>query len=110
MHTQTTTVSDDQVNDKHQSSGGEQYDVTGLVVRARPEQAQDVAGRLEAFRGVEVHAIGAEGNLVVTIEELDGEKLAVDTLKQISHVTGVLSTSLIYHHSDDGTLSQEKMQ
>ncbi len=99
------------MKDRHiEPADEQQYDITGLVVRARPEQAQDVAGRLEAFRGVEVHAIGAEGNLVVTIEELDGEKLAVDTLKQISHVTGVLSTSLIYHHSDDGALSQEKMQ
>ncbi|MEH6814226.1 MAG: chaperone NapD, partial [Motiliproteus sp.] len=62
----------------------ELFDITGLVVRTQPEKAQTVADQLELLKGVEVHAIGDKGNLVVTIEELDGEKLAVDTLTQIN--------------------------
>ncbi|MCW8886480.1 MAG: chaperone NapD [Motiliproteus sp.] len=92
------------------STDQEIFDITGLVVRSQPEKAQQVAEHLDALKGVEVHAIGDEGNLVVTIEEIDGEKYAVDTLTQISNVPGVISSSLIYHHSEEETQSQEKMQ
>ncbi len=86
------------------------FDITGLVVRTKPDNAHQVADRLELLKGVEVHAIGDEGNLVVTIEELDGEKLAVDTLNKINNVEGVISSSLIYHHSEEEEQSQEKIQ
>ncbi len=88
----------------------ELFDITGLVVRSQPAKAQQVADQLELLKGVEVHAIGDQGNLVVTIEELNGEKLAVDTLTQINNVPGVISSSLIYHHNEDEPQSQEKMQ
>ncbi len=92
------------------SQDQELFDITGLVVRSKPTNAQEVADRLQQLKGVEVHAIGDEGNLVVTIEELNGEKLAVETLNQINNVSGVISSSLIYHHSEEGSQSQEKMQ
>lgn len=93
-----------------QSEPEEQFDMTGMVVRTLPENSEAVAQELEALQGVEVHAIGEGGNLVVTIEELDGEKLAVKTIETISNISGVLSTSLIYHHSEDGALSEESKQ
>ncbi len=101
-------MSQDQDNSKDQPS--EQFDISGLVVRSQPENAHQVAEQLEQLKGVEVHAIGEEGNLVVTIEEVDGEKLAVDTITRISNVPGVISTSLIYHHSEDEEQSQENLQ
>lgn len=77
------------------------YDVTGVVVRARPEKAAHLAQQLGELKGVEVHAISDEGNLVVTVEELDGERLTLDTLKTINNMPGVLSTSMVYHHHDE---------
>ncbi|MEH6814856.1 MAG: chaperone NapD [Motiliproteus sp.] len=95
---------------QNDSKGQELFDITGLVVRSKPSKAQSVADQLQQFKGVEVHAIGDKGNLVVTIEELDGEKLAVDTLTQINNIPGVITSSLIYHHTEEESQSQEKMQ
>ena len=83
------------------------YEVTGVVVRARPERAAAVADRLAAMPGVEIHAIGDEGNLVVTIEEQGGEKIAVDTLSAMASLPGVIATSLVYHHADTDSTVQE---
>jgi len=77
----------------------EQFDITGVVVRAKPEQLEPIRAQLAQLRGVEVHALNPAGNLVVTIEELDGEKLALDTLSQINQIPGVLATTLVYHHT-----------
>jgi nitrate reductase NapD len=81
----------------------ERFDITGVVVRAVPGQASDVADSLNRLKGVEVHAIGDEGNLVVTVEELGGEKYALKTIETINSMPSVLSTSLVYHHSEDGS-------
>lgn len=81
----------------------EQFDITGVVVRAVPDQTVSVADSLNALKGVEVHAVGDEGNLVVTVEELHGEKFALKTIETINSMPGVLSTSLVYHHSEDGS-------
>ncbi|MCW8884868.1 MAG: chaperone NapD [Motiliproteus sp.] len=101
-------MSHDQDNSVDQQP--ESFDISGLVVRTQPEKAHQVAEQLELLKGVEVHAIGEEGNLVVTIEELDGEKMAVDTITKITNVPGVISTSLIYHHSEDEEQSQETQE
>ncbi|RDE24074.1 hypothetical protein DV711_00240 [Motiliproteus coralliicola] len=89
----------------------ELFDITGVVVRTAPDQSKAVAERLTEMKGVEVHAVGDEGNLVVTVEELDGEKFALKTIEDINNMPGVLSTSLVYHHTEDeSTQKQETMQ
>ena len=89
----------------------EQFDITGVVVRTAPKQTEAVATRLVELKGVEVHAVGDEGNLVVTVEELDGEKFALKTIEEINNMPGVLSTSLVYHHTEeDCAQQQETMQ
>ena len=110
MHQSQTSIvnAGSQMNDDPNDS--ELFDMTGLVVRTKPENIAAVSTQLQTLKGVEVHGAGAEGNLVVTIEELHGEKLAVDTIEKISNISGVISTSLIYHHSEDGALSQENKQ
>lgn len=85
----------------------ERFDITGVVVRARPEMAAEVAGRLGDMPGVEVHAIGGEGHLVVTIEESGGERLTIDSLSAMADLPGVLATSLIYHHAENEAYFQE---
>ncbi len=74
--------------------------ISGVVVRALPEQLTDVTRQLEALPGVEVHACDPQGKLVVTVEELPGEKLMVDRLTEINAVAGVLSAALIYAHQE----------
>ncbi|WP_210396945.1 chaperone NapD [Motiliproteus sediminis] len=76
------------------------FDITGVVVRALPARLAAIREQLHQLRGVEVHAVNDTGQMVVTIEELNGEKLALDTLSSINKIPGVLSTSMVYHHAE----------
>ena len=75
--------------------------LTGLVVHASPARLGSVQEQLKNLTGVEIHGAAPEGKLVVTVEEKPGQKTMVDTITAISHVEGVLSTSLVYTHNDD---------
>ena len=77
-----------------------QFDITGMVVRTVPTKTAALVASLNQLKGVEVHAIGDGGNLVVTVEELGGEKFALKTIESINNMPGVLSTSLVYHHDE----------
>lgn len=72
---------------------------------AHPTKVDDVAKELGEFPGAEVHVTGDTGNMVVTIEEvIDNPKKSklIDTITDMSHVNGVISSSLIFHHNDAG--------
>ena len=50
-----------------------------------------------ALDGVEVHQVSPEGRMVVTLEDTSNS-CAIDALRQIATLSGVIATSLIYHH------------
>lgn len=77
------------------------YSVCGLVVLCHVELAGKVSNDLEKIAGVEVHG-GEAGKLVVTVEELPGEKKLIDRVTEINNTSGVLSASLIYTETDSG--------
>ncbi|HHH45598.1 MAG TPA: glutamate synthase [Thiotrichales bacterium] len=80
--------------------------ISGIVVRARPDRLDQVRARLEALEGVEVHAANEEGKLVVTVEA-EGERQLADRVVGIESVPGVLAASLVYHqHEDDEKLDE----
>jgi nitrate reductase NapD len=76
------------------------YSVCGLVVHCPHDQAAKVSVELEKIAGVEVHG-GEGGKLVVTVEELPGEKKLIDRVTEINNTSGVLSASLVYTESSD---------
>ena len=80
--------------------------ISGVLVHARPERAGTVRAALEAMPGVEVHAVGADGRLVVTVED-DSSGLMADTVVGIHNVDGVLNASLVYHHCEDEADQEE---
>lgn len=73
--------------------------ISGLVVHARPERADEIRTRLEAMAGVEVHSVTDDGRLVVTVD-IEDDRDAADTLMQLQREEGILSASLIYNHFD----------
>ncbi len=83
------------------STDNEFSSLTGLVVHSSPSMLESVQEQLKNLTGVEIHGAAPEGKLVVTVEEMPGQKTMVDTITAISHVEGVLSTSLVYTHNDD---------
>ena len=81
--------------------------ISGIVVRTRPESSRDVAGRLAQFPGVALHAMSDDGKLVITLEDtLEGGPLT-ETVLSVETMDGVLSTSLAYHYCDDDLHKKE---
>ncbi|ASP48828.1 chaperone NapD [Cognaticolwellia beringensis] len=80
--------------------------IAGVMFMAYPDKAAKVADDLQAFPGAEIHATGENGSLVFTVEGLEGEtnpaKRIIDTITDMSNVSGVISSSLIFHHNDAG--------
>ena len=74
--------------------------IAGVMVHARPEKVAQVVEALCAIEGVEVHARGEDGRLVVTVEEKNESGLA-DTFVRFNDLPGVLSAAMIYHEYDE---------
>ena len=74
--------------------------ICSCVVHARPNSGEEVALRLRALPGVEVHAGADVDKLVVTIEDTPSS-LAADTIGRLNDVPGVINTVLIYHYGGD---------
>ena len=71
--------------------------ISGIVVHAHPDKVDKVRTQLEDIPGVEIHAVGADGKMVVTIEKNDDREV-VDVFETIAKLSGVLSTGMVYHH------------
>ncbi len=84
------------------------FSVAGLIVYVAPDHLTTVITLLADMTGTEVHGHSQEGKVIVTIEELPGQKTMVNTITAINQFDGVLSTSLIYSHSEDE--STQEMQ
>ncbi|MBC7908778.1 MAG: chaperone NapD [Rhodospirillaceae bacterium] len=73
--------------------------ICGVLLHARPDLLSEVTAALEALPGVEIHMTGAEGKMVVTVEDAEGT-WAGATMDQFNKIPGVLSVTLAYHHFD----------
>jgi nitrate reductase NapD len=81
--------------------------ISGVLVRARPENCEKLKQQLGKIEGVEVHATTDDGKLVVTVEA-SADRTAADKVYQLQDMPGVIAASMIYHHfEDDAELQQE---
>jgi len=78
--------------------------ISSLLIHAQPERAEQVRAQLEQLPGIEVHAITAEGRLIVTVENGDDGDMT-RAFEQLGAIPGVHATTLVYHHSE--TLDDE---
>jgi nitrate reductase NapD len=74
--------------------------ICSCIVYARPGSGDEVAARVRALPGAEVHAGADLDKLVVTIEDTPGS-LAADIIGGLNDVPGVINTVLIYHYGGD---------
>lgn len=74
--------------------------ISGVVIYTRPDNCQSMEQELSMIPGVEIHAVSPDGKLVVTVEESDVRKLAEKATK-LQNIPGVISVSMVYHHSED---------
>ena len=73
--------------------------ICSLVIHAAPTNTVSVRGALEAMKGVEVHAVTENGQMVVTVDE-PNDRAAADIFDAFREIDGVLNTSLIYSYFD----------
>ncbi len=74
--------------------------ISGVLVKAYPENITDIGKILNSMQGVEVHGNNDDGRIVITVEQESANKVS-DTLVQIQDVPGVLSASMIYHQFEE---------
>jgi nitrate reductase NapD len=73
--------------------------ICSALVFADPERLREVQHSIECLDGVEMHHASPDGRMVVTIEDT-ATSTAVDALRHVATLAGVISASLIYHHFD----------
>ncbi len=78
-----------------------QFSVAGLIIHVMPEHLTRVISMLAKMPGTEVHGHSNDGKVIVTIEELPHQKTLIKTITTINQLDGVVSSSLIYTHSED---------
>lgn len=84
----------------HPSPRGYPINVIGVLVYARPGQAEQARASLLKIPGVEIHALTPGGRLVVTVEKDDDLEMAgiFDLFNQVPEIA---STVLVYNHFED---------
>ncbi len=81
--------------------------ISGVLVRVRPERLDEVETALAALAGVEIHARTPDGRLIVTVEAA-GDRALGDRLIHIQDLPGVLAASMVYHQfEDDARIDEE---
>jgi nitrate reductase NapD len=83
--------------------------ISGVVVRTRPEKIDATRANLEVLPGVEVHGMHPAGRLVVTVEAASDRSLA-ERVMQLQEVPGVLSASMIYHQFEDNASDSQEIR
>lgn len=81
----------------------------GILVNIKPENVAAVTERLLAIAGFEVHGVSDDGQMVVTLEEVE-EDATAEKMLGIQKIEGVISASMIYHHCEDEALGEEVAQ
>ncbi len=74
--------------------------ISGVIVHSRPEKVPAVQQQLEGIPGVEIHAVGDDGRMVVTVEESSDRRMA-ETVNGLQDLDGVIAASMVYHHFED---------
>jgi nitrate reductase NapD len=78
---------------------GRAVNISSAVVSAFPRCAEEVRQTLSALPGVEVHAVSAEGSIVITLE-CSGDQEATAAFETVRQTTGVLSAALVFMQTE----------
>jgi len=74
--------------------------ISGVLVKAYPENLVNIEKTLATMAGVEVHGNNDDGRIVITVEDISANNIS-DTLVEIQGVPGVLSAAMIYHQFEE---------
>jgi len=74
--------------------------ICSLIVQVEPIRLDAVTQSLGSIDGVEVHAQNERGKIVVCIDHPSREYCS-DAMINISRITGVMSSSLVFEYQED---------
>ncbi len=90
-----------------QNMDEENINIVGMVVNTSQDNQPQVENALTEIQGVELHA-SEKGKIVITVDEKDCNQPLIDTITELNNISGVIATSLAYHHFDGELPGQEK--
>mgnify|MGYP003555942243 CR=1 FL=1 len=70
--------------------------ISSVILGVLPANSAMVSTSLRELDGVEVHAIGEDGRMIVTIESGDEDNTS-NIFEAMRQTPGVISASLVYH-------------
>jgi nitrate reductase NapD len=70
--------------------------ISSVILGVLPADTAAVSQQLAGLEGVEIHAVGDDGRMIVTIES-GSEDNTTNIFEAIRQMPGVLSASLVYH-------------
>ncbi|MGB4062583.1 MAG: chaperone NapD [Azonexus sp.] len=70
--------------------------ISSVILGVLPADTAVVRTSLRELEGVEVHAVGEDGRMIVTIESGDEDNTS-NIFEAIRQTPGVISASLVYH-------------
>lgn len=82
--------------------------ISSLIIQAKPEEALTIQAILKEMKGIELYYFTGGGKFVVTVEA-DAEYIMADTINEIQSLKGVISTSMVYHHSETPQALEEEI-
>ena len=81
-------------------SPGPAFEIASILVQARPDRLDEVAGAIEALAGTQIYSRDARGKLVVVVEAAGSDRIGT-TLNTISLLPGVATAALVFHGTDE---------
>lgn len=73
--------------------------IAGIVLHVKPLLQDSVVTALGTLPGVELHAFGDDGRMVLTVEGSSRQQIS-DCLFQLNNLPGVINAGLVYEHSE----------
>ncbi|MBU1363760.1 MAG: chaperone NapD [Gammaproteobacteria bacterium] len=79
--------------DRKLSSG---INISSAILGVLPTDTSQVGKQLRELEGVEVHAVGEDGRMIISIESGDEDNTS-NIFEAIRQMPGVISAALVYH-------------
>jgi nitrate reductase NapD len=83
--------------------------IAGIWIQARPEELRKVAESVSEMPGAKVHAVHAQGKVVVSLEAPDMLEIRA-SMDRMRGLAGVMTASLVYQHSEPLEVMNEEVR
>ena len=83
--------------------------IAGVIVHTDPAQSPQVRQQITCIPRARIHAAGADGRMVVTLET-DSTPRTLDMMDAIRALPGVLNVALVYQHAEPLAAMDEEIE